>query len=258
MASNQLLIFDFDGVIVDGMNEYWWSARKACIQILNGQSNSPSLPNNVPKAFVQLRPWVHHGWEMVLLAAELLRPKGPLLQNGPKFFSEKYHLRCNEALKAWGWHPNELQEALENVRKWSIANDQQTWLARHQPFSFVIKRLNQLNNEGIEWAVLTTKGTSFTATLLDNLNLKPNLLLGHESGSKVEVLVQLAKNRGIHAFIEDRRTTLEAVLNTPELASIPCYLASWGYLKPEDKLSLQKGLHILEPQTLAAPLATWL
>ena len=30
MPAADLLVFDFDGVIVDGMQEYWWSAWHAC------------------------------------------------------------------------------------------------------------------------------------------------------------------------------------------------------------------------------------
>ena len=28
-----LVVFDFDGVLVDGMPEYWWAARTAALQL---------------------------------------------------------------------------------------------------------------------------------------------------------------------------------------------------------------------------------
>ncbi|MEB3166827.1 MAG: HAD family hydrolase, partial [Cyanobacteriota bacterium] len=33
MESGPLLVFDFDGVLVDGMAEYWWSARRAALSL---------------------------------------------------------------------------------------------------------------------------------------------------------------------------------------------------------------------------------
>ncbi|MFM9071980.1 MAG: hypothetical protein ACKOOC_00990, partial [Cyanobium sp.] len=74
-----LLVFDFDGVIVDGMEEYWWSARRAALELARqGGSHGPalSLPEERPPAFGLLRPLIHKGWEMVLVAAELGRPDG--------------------------------------------------------------------------------------------------------------------------------------------------------------------------------------
>ena len=63
MTERPLVVFDFDGVIVDGMAEYWWSAATACRQLLPEDGVPPS--DEVPDRFRRLRPWVHHGWEMV-------------------------------------------------------------------------------------------------------------------------------------------------------------------------------------------------
>ena len=51
------------------MPEYWWSARRAA------QRLDPSLvlPEQAPDAFAALRPHIHKGWEMVLVAAALAR-----------------------------------------------------------------------------------------------------------------------------------------------------------------------------------------
>lgn len=257
MNSRPLLVFDFDGVIIDGMGEYWWSARQACMELVGGDFGPEPLPELVPEAFRLLRPWIHQGWEMVLLAAELLRSDGPLLQRGVKAFSADYPLRSQQALEAWGWRPAQLQEALEHVRRRAVASDRLVWLALHRPFPGVVERLGRLQDEGVDWAVLTTKGAEFTAELLNCFQLMPKGLYGHESGSKPEVLLRLVAERPLRGFVEDRRATLETVLSTPGLSSLPCYLASWGYLKPEDCFALPMGIRLLEPEALAAPLASW-
>ena len=79
------------------MSEYWWSARRACLELLGSAANTAFLTEAVPEPFRQLRPWVHQGWEMVLLAAELIRPDSPLLK-GAKIFSNNYELHCEKAL----------------------------------------------------------------------------------------------------------------------------------------------------------------
>ncbi len=257
MTSKPLLIFDFDGVIIDGIAEYWSSSRKACLKLIGEKENSILLPIQIPHKFRELRPWVTHGWEMVLLTAELLRKDSPLITSGATLFANSYQDNCNNALQAWKWKPQELQKALDNVRQEAITTNFNHWLASHRPFPQVIDRIKQLSNENIDFAVLTTKSADFTSKLLEYLNIRPKLLYGYESGSKFNVLLQISQDKIIKGFIEDRRATLEAVLKTPGLNSLPCYLASWGYLKPNDKIDLPPGIYLLETKTLMSPLANW-
>ena len=92
---------------------------------------------------------------------------------------------------------------------------------------------------------------------MDCFDLQPKLVFGHESGSKVDVLNQLLQKRIIRGFIEDRRSTLEKVLEDPKLKSIPCYLASWGYLKPQDRNNLPSGIKLLNLDILREPISKW-
>ena len=239
------------------MDEYWSSSCKACQKILEEKSQFIDLPTQAPKAFRQLRPWVHHGWEMVLIAAEFIRPNSSLKNEGFDSFSKHYSVKCSEALDFWQWHPKQLQNALDSVRNESIKTNPTDWLSSHKPFPGIVDRLNNFKDEGIDIAVLTTKGTSFTAELLNHLNIKITLLFGHESGSKINVLQHLVSNHNIKGFIEDRRATLEEVIKTPDLFSIPCYLATWGYLKPNDSKDLPPEIHLLKNTTFSTPLANW-
>ena len=255
MSKQPILVFDFDGVIVDGLIEYWNSSRKACLKLVGNEKYEEQLPLRAPDAFRKVRPWVKNGWEMVLLAAELLRTDSPIKH--PAQFSNEYQNNCHKALKFWGWHPEQLQIALDNVRKQAIHENKEKWLESHHPFSGVVKRIQQLNNEKIEWAVLTTKSTEFTSQLLSYYKLSPTLLYGYERGSKPEVLLQISKEYLIQGFIEDRRATLETVLNTPSISWIPCYLANWGYLKNNDAQDLPIGIQLLKTEVFVSPIADW-
>ena len=253
MHPNRLLVFDFDGVIVDGMNEYWWSARHACLRL----HPAADLPETVPPQFRQLRPWIHHGWEMVLIAALIAEQRGPLEQLGVERFVHDYAAHCAAALERFGWTPASLQQTLEAVRAEAVQTDRDAWLALHQPYPGVPERLNALSQENTAWAVLTTKARDFTAELLTSMGLRPDRLDGHESGSKPDVLRRLAADWRLAGFVEDRRPTLESVRETPGLEALPCWLVSWGYLKPTDLVALSEGIHLLRPEQFAAPLADW-
>ena len=69
MSAQKLFLFDFDGVIVDGIQEYWKSSLLACEKYLNSPyiAVDQKLYKRVPNTFKEIRPWVKYGWEMVLI-----------------------------------------------------------------------------------------------------------------------------------------------------------------------------------------------
>ena len=249
MADAPLLVFDFDGVLVDGMAEYWWSARRAALALRpEGQ-----LPEQAPAGFSQLRPLIHKGWEMVLAALELSRAD---LDLGDYIADYDAHLQT--ALKRWQLAPGALQDSLEHLRSEAIREAPQTWLALHQPYPGVIERLQALTAERSPWRVLTTKGGSFARELLQAYGLEPEAVDGHEQGSKPEVLLQLSRRQERPLwFVEDRRPTLETVRSTAGLEGVRCFLVSWGYLAPGDRNDLPTGITLLQPEQFAQPLARW-
>ena len=249
MADTPLLVFDFDGVLVDGMAEYWWSARRAALAL----RPECELPEQAPAGFSQLRPLIHKGWEMVLAALELSRPDLDL----PAVLAG-YDAHLQAALARWALQPATLQNTLEELRSAAIQRDPAAWLALHRPYPGVIERLRDLSRTGTPWRVLTTKGGAFARQLLQAYTLEPQAVDGHEQGSKPEVLLQLSRSQARPLwFVEDRRPTLEAVRATDGLEAVRCFLVSWGYLAPGDRDQLPAGIHLLEPERFAAPLAEW-
>ena len=252
-----LLVFDFDGVLVDGMEEYWWSSRHAALELLGAPPQRP-LPEAVPPAFRQLRPLIHKGWEMVLLAAELGRATPAPVPTTAASYAEL----LAGALERRGWQPAALQRALEEVRVHAIATDRAGWLARHRFYPGVVERLHSLSQEGASWRVLTTKGAAFSRELLEAAGLQPCGLDGHEQGPKTEVLKRLLAEPGAGGgpiwFIEDRRATLAEVRASPALAAVRCWLAAWGYLAPGDDQGLGPlGIDWLEATRFRGRLETW-
>lgn len=261
MPQPPLLVFDFDGVLVDGMPEYWWSARRTALRLCQEAGvNAPALalPEEGPPAFARLRPLIHKGWEMVLMAAELGRADTDV-----EAILRDYPGALARAEERWGWSPAAIQELLETVRREALASDRAAWLGRHRFYPGVGDRLRRLEREGAAWVVLTTKGGAFTAELLAAADLHPAALYGHEAGTKPEVLGRLlqpspeAEPRPVW-FVEDRRPTLELVRRTAGLEAVRCLLASWGYLAPGDGEGLaERGIDWLTPDTFQTPLAEW-
>ena len=249
MAEAPLLVFDFDGVLVDGMAEYWWSARRAALALRPERQ----LPEQAPPGFALLRPLIHKGWEMVLAALELSRDDLDL----PAYLAA-YDQHLQSALRRWDLQPIALQSSLERLRSEAIHNDPKAWLALHRPYPGVIERLEQLRAESSPWMVLTTKGGAFAQELLQAYGLQPMAIYGHEQGSKPEVLLRLSDSQERPLwFVEDRRPTLEVVRSTAGLEAVRCFLVSWGYLGPGDRDHLPAGIALLEPDRFAQPLARW-
>jgi phosphoglycolate phosphatase-like HAD superfamily hydrolase len=250
LSAGPLLVFDFDGVLVDGMPEYWWSARRAAL----GLDPSLPLPEAVPPAFAALRPFIHQGWEMVLVAALLGRSGFE-----PPATAAAYGELLAAGLQRRGWQAPQLQTALETVRSEALEREPEAWLARHRFYPGVETRLGRLEEEGVPWLVLTTKGGAFAARLLAAAGLQPQAVYGHEQGSKPAVLLQLRDQGRPLWFVEDRRPTLERVRATPGLEAVHCFLALWGYLAPGDGEGLEPlGIAPLGAERFAAPLAHWL
>ena len=80
MSVPKLFLFDFDGVIVDGIHEYWHSSLLACEKYLNSPKITvdQKLYKKVPNIFKEIRPWVKYGWEMVLIVHEIIKTENPL------------------------------------------------------------------------------------------------------------------------------------------------------------------------------------
>ncbi|WP_074457484.1 HAD family hydrolase [Candidatus Synechococcus spongiarum] len=248
MSRPAVLALDLDGVLVDGMEEYWRSSLAAA-RGLGAPWAGP--PGEVPPAFRSIRPWVHRGWEMVVVTWALAygAPAEAFLRDYPA------------ALRQWqarsGQSSAALQYTLERHRSACLARDPRGWLAQHRLYPGVAERLRRCAAEGVEWVVVTTKGWEFAAALLAQDGLQPTAIYGWEEGPKVRVLRRLLEQRQPIWFVEDRLPTLEQVTADPQLAGVGCYLAAWGYLRHADRQQLRPPTHWLDHATFCAPFPAW-
>ena len=248
MSFNKIFLFDFDGVIVDGMHEYWHSSLLACEKYLNSPyiSVDQKLYKRVPKTFKEIRPWVKYGWEMVLIVHEIIKKENPLNNFNKDDYINKYHQNCYRILKDNCWLAEDLQKILDKSREYQIEKDFKKWVNLHKPFFEVVNFMEELKKREIKTAIITTKGKIFAEKILKQLNIFPEFIFGYESGTKVKIAENLAQTYEILGFIEDRKKTLIDIKQNSLTSHIPCFLADWGYLKESDKNKLSNEIKLLK------------
>ena len=257
MKEKELILFDFDGVIVDGMNEYWQSSLLACKYYLNSKDICSDIDINLktPNVFISLRPWITYGWEMVIITHEIIKKKDPLNNKNKSKFLKNYQKNCTEIIKKNSWDSENLQKYLDQARELQISNNFDQWISLHNPFIEVLKFIKCAKENHYQIGIITTKGKLFTQKILKKIDIKPDFLYGYESGSKTEIISNLINDFKIIGFVEDKLKTLLKVINNKQTSNVPCYLADWGYLKETDRINLPKTVKLLKLNDLKNKLA---
>ena len=248
MTDQKVFLFDFDGVIVDGMDEYWHSSLLACEKFLNSPNIvvDQKLYKKVPNIFKEIRPWVKYGWEMILIVHEILKKENSLNNFNKDNYINKYHQNCQKILKDNCWLAKDLQKILDKSREYQIEKDFEKWVNLHNPFFEVVKFIEELKKREIKTGIITTKGEIFAEKILKQLNISPEFIFGYESGTKIKIAEKLTQTYEILGFIEDRKKTLIDIKQNSETSHIPCFLADWGYLKELDRYNLSNKIKLLK------------
>ena len=248
MTTQKIFLFDFDGVIVDGMHEYWHSSLLACEKYLNSPyiSVDQKLYTKVPNSFKEIRPWVKYGWEMILIVHEIIKTENPLKNHNKNDFINNYQQKCQSILNDNSWIAEDLQKILDKSREYQIEKDYEKWVNLHNPFFEVINFLKELTKIEIKTGIITTKGKIFAEKILKELNIFPELIFGYESGTKLKITEKLTQTYEILGFIEDRKKTLIDIKQNSATSHIPCFLADWGYLKESDRYNLSNEIKLLK------------
>jgi len=248
VSSQKIFLFDFDGVIVDGIQEYWHSSLLACEKYLNSPyiSLDKKLYKRVPNTFKEIRPWVKYGWEMILIVHEIIKTENPLKNHNKDHFINNYDQNCQSILNANSWNAENLQKILDRSRKYQIDKDFKSWVNLHNPFFEVISFMQKLKKRQIKTGIIITKGGMFAEKILKQLNIFPEFIFGYESGTKIKIAEKLTQTYEILGFIEDRKKTLIDIKQNSETSHIPCFLADWGYLKESDKNKISNQIKLLK------------
>ncbi len=259
MANNPtVLASDFDGVICDGMVEYFEVAWRTYCQIWTPAKIIPS--DDLASRFYSLRPVIETGWEMPVLIKALVEeiPEERILQEWAsitKRILESAHLQSAEvAFK------------LDKLRDEWIENDLEDWMSLHRFYPGMVERIRSILASGVQVYIITTKEGRFVHKLLqkEGIDLPREVIFGKETKCpKYDILRQLKQKAGNSQvnmwFIEDRLKTLQLVKEQNDLNDVQLFLADWGYNTPSERVTAHndKRISLLSLAHFAQDFSKW-
>lgn len=226
-----ILALDFDGVVCDGLIEYFQTSWRAYCRLWQPVDETP--PTGLAEQFYRLRPVIETGWEMPVLLRSLLlgTPEDEILTNWGAIAQERVQI---EHL-----NPTHLSNTVDSIRDEWIAADLEDWLAQHRFYPGVIDRLLQTLSSPVHMLIITTKEGRFVHQLLqqEGIKLADSQVFGKEikqpKAATLRALIQRYEAETGQPpdiwFVEDRLNTLYKVQTQADLATVKLFLADWGY-----------------------------
>ncbi|MBD2450743.1 HAD family hydrolase [Nostoc sp. FACHB-152] len=258
-TSPTILALDFDGVICDGLIEYFEVAWRTYCKIWSPADDTP--PDDLALRFYRLRPVIETGWEMPVLIKALLAgiSDEQILQEWTKITPQ---ILLEDKLQA-----REIATKLDHLRDEWIATDLQGWLSLHKFYPGVIEKIKLTLVSEIQLFIITTKEARFVQQLLqqEGVNLPPEAIFGKEvKRPKYEILrelIQSANQQPVSLwFVEDRIKTLKLVQQQADLEDVKLFLADWGYNTQPERKSAQddQRIGLLSLSQFAKSFSDWL
>ncbi len=244
--SPQILALDFDGVLCDGLREYFQTTCRTYQQIWSTNSLEAWA-----EPFYRLRPVIETGWEMpVLLRALVLGlPETELAHN--------WSAIAPQVMDSEGLDSRDLAHRLDQTRDHWLQNDLPGWLRLHRFYPGVCDQLQAWLRAGSpQLFIITTKEGRFVQRLLQDQGLPlpaPQIFGKEVQQPKAATLRQLRAATQPTPdlwFVEDRLQTLQTIAAQPDLASVSLFLATWGYNTATAQAIAQADPH-LHPLSLA-------
>lgn len=241
----KVLVSDFDGVICDGLKEYFYSSKLVYQEIW--QDFGVDL-DSLQNTFNLLRPVVETGWEMPLLLRVLTWGETPenILQHWHNIKEKAIKIIDLEGIKT-----GDISQKLDLVRQKQINHNLENWLDLHCFYDGIIPKLKHLIKQGVKLYIITTKEGKFTRKLLEKEGIffAENAIMGKEvKRPKYESLRLIIKEEKVKpsdiSFLEDRLEALELVHQQEDLQEVKLFLALWGYNTEFTKIKAQKNPQI--------------
>lgn len=223
--TSSILALDFDGVVCDGLIEYFETAWRTYCQVWNPSSQTP--PEEIAASFYRLRPVIETGWEMPILVKALIArvSESEILQQWGEI--SQSILREDKLLAP------DIAFKLDRIRDNWISTDLESWLSLHRFYPGVVEKIQSIQGSFMQPMIITTKEGRFVSQLLQQqgVEMPAKSIIGKESKRpKHQVLKELMAETQIKLwFVEDRLKTLQLIQQQPHLAAVKLYLADWGY-----------------------------
>ncbi|MEM6610995.1 MAG: HAD hydrolase-like protein [Cyanobacteria bacterium P01_C01_bin.72] len=230
----KILALDFDGVVCDGLREYFASTKKAYQQIWSAEVSDDLAPS-----FYRLRPVIETGWEMPILLRALASgiSEADILADFAQI--------SQKIVQAEGLEKQTVVNQLDGVRDKWIKSDLDGWLALHRFYPGIIEQLGKIITSQVKLYIVTTKEGRFAQQLLQQqgINLPVEQIIGKESKRPKYETLRIIRDQhqqpGLQlelTFVEDRLKALQQVDQQQDLQFVKLFLADWGYNLESDRL----------------------
>jgi phosphoglycolate phosphatase-like HAD superfamily hydrolase len=252
-----ILALDFDGVVCDGLLEYFATTKRAYQQIWSAEVNDSFAPS-----FYRLRPVIETGWEMPILLRALVTgiSEAEILQN--------FQAIALQITELEGLSKQTVVQKLDGVRDDWINHNLADWLSLHRFYPGVIEQLKQIVNSAVKLYIVTTKEGRFVQQLLQQqgIDLPVAQIIGKESKRPKYETLRILRDRHQQpgeniqiTFVEDRLQALQQVAQQDDLKFVQLFLADWGYnLKGDRLLAAQdRRIKLLSLEHFRQGLASW-
>ncbi|WP_413163130.1 HAD family hydrolase [Capilliphycus salinus ALCB114379] len=258
MSANQpTLALDFDGVVCDGMIEYFQTAWRTYCRIWSPDNSIPA--DDLAPKFYRTRPVIETGWEMPVLVRELV--KG----TSETEILNDWQTIAKQTITEENLDPKMLSTQLDGIRDRWISEDLPSWLSLHRFYPGVIERVKGFLEMGLQLYIITTKEERFVRSLLEKegVHLEKGRIFGKgEKRPKYEILRELLA--GVQPtpdiwFVEDRLKTLLTVQQQPDLGDVRLFLADWGYNTESERNSVAEypGIQLLSLSQFTDDFSAW-
>jgi phosphoglycolate phosphatase-like HAD superfamily hydrolase len=252
-----ILALDFDGVICDGLIEYFQTAWRTYCQIWSPASQIP--PDDLATNFYRLRPVIETGWEMPVLIRALL------LGISEEKILQEWATIAQNLLEEAGLVAADIGRRLDQIRDEWIATDLANWLSLHRFYPGVVERLQSLVISPVQLVIVTTKEGRFVRQLLQQQGIQmPNEgIIGKSKRPKHQIIRELItvidETPPSLWFVEDRLKTLQLVQQQLDLDAVKLYLADWGYNTAPERESARYDpqIHLLSLSQFAQDFPAW-
>ncbi len=250
------LALDFDGVLCNGLKEYFQTSLKAYRCLWPDVDAAPVL--EWEPLFGRLRPVVETGWEMplVLKAIQMGYQEADILLNWPQI--------RERILTQLQLTPRQIGLQVDTLRDQWLTDDLPSWLALHEFYPGVSEQLRQWVNLNLPLFIITTKESRFVQTLLlqHGIEFAAADIFGKDCQQPKYQTLQQLQAQGLTNiwFVEDRFPTLTNIRQHEDLQSIVLFLGDWGYNTEGDRKAAahHDSIHLLSLNRFTQPFEQWL
>jgi phosphoglycolate phosphatase-like HAD superfamily hydrolase len=250
------LALDFDGVLCNGLKEYFQISVKA-YRWMWPETNLVQILEWEP-IFGRLRPVVETGWEMplVLKAIQMGYTEADILISWPQI--------RGQILTQVQLEPQQISLQVDALRDQWLTNDLPSWLALHEFYPGVSEQLRSWIRQDLPLFIITTKESRFVQTLLQQHDIEfPTAdIFGKDRQQPKHLTLQQLQAQGLTQiwFVEDRYATLTGIRQQTDLEAVMLFLGDWGYNTEGDRqaAAAYHSIHVLSLAQFTQPFKQWL